>query len=283
MNRREAVRAAAGRLRGIDHLGSSAERDAELLLLWSAGISRAGLYGDPERMLRPEEEARFAGAIGRRLRMEPVQYITGVQEFFGLEFQVSPAVLIPRPETEGLVEAALARLPADRAVRVADVGTGSGAIAVALASRLPRAEVVAIDVSEVALEVARGNARRHGVEGRVEFVRSDLFGGMGVGAREFDAILSNPPYVAEGDRAGMHPEVREWEPAGALFAGVEGMEVYGRLVPEAGRWMAPGGMLGMEIGFGQRERVAGLLGGWDGVEFLPDLRGIARVVVARRR
>ena len=203
---REAQAEAARRLGERAELREQAGRDAEYLLLWALGVERTELFARPERVLTADEVGRVEAAIGRRLRLEPVQYIIGVQEFYGLEFRVTAATLIPRPETELLVEAVLERVPRGREVRIVDVGTGSGAIAVALAVRLPQARLVAVDVSEAALEVARENARAHGVGERIEFLRSDLLGGVGGG--EFEVVVSNPPYIPEGDRAGLHAQVR---------------------------------------------------------------------------
>ena len=217
----------------------------------------------------------------RRVEGEPIQYITGVQEFYGLALAVTPAVLIPRPETELLVEAVLGRLPRAGVLRVADVGTGSGAIAIALAWHLAEARVVAIDCSAEALVVARRNAAAHGVEERIEFVEGDLLGGLAAGA-PLDAVVSNPPYIPEDDRAGLERQVREFEPGLALFAGQDGMAMYDRLLPQAWARLQPGGLLALEIGAGQREAVARRLGAWAGVQFLEDLRGIPRTVLARR-
>ncbi len=282
MTIREVLLKGASQLQAEPRLSSSARQDAELLLFHTLNLPRTALYAEPDRPLSSAEEATYAAAIARRLHMEPVQYITGVQEFFGLPFQVSPAVLIPRPETEGLVEAALTHLSANQPLRLADVGTGSGAIAIALASRLPLAKIVALDVSEAALDVARANARQNSVESQVEFIQSDLFNALTPATPLFDAILSNPPYVAEADRAGLHPEVSHWEPASALFAGADGLEIYRRLIPDARRWLRPGGLLALEIGSGQRDQLAALLTCWDAVAFLPDLQGIARVALARK-
>jgi release factor glutamine methyltransferase len=232
-------------------------------------------------VLTAEQARAYERLIARRLRNEPIQYITGEQEFFGLALRVTPAVLIPRPETEHLVEAVLAEVGASERVRVLDVGTGSGAIAIALASKLPLAEIFAVDISLAALEVARENAARHGLSERVRWVESDLLRAI-AGGEGFDAIVSNPPYVAEGEREAMHPQVREWEPGEALFAGVDGMDVYRRLVPQAWAALRRGGLLAMEIGQGQRGGVAELLAEWRAVRFVDDLRGIARVVVARK-
>lgn len=283
MTLRQAVSAATEQLRGNKDLESTAARDAELLLLHALCLPRSTLFAYPGRLLSAKEQELFASTVERRLHSEPIQYITGTQEFFGLEFEVGPGVLIPRPETELLVQAVLDRLPHDRPVSVLDVGTGSGAIAIAIASRLPNARVTAVDVSPAALEIAGRNVRRHGLEGRVELVVSDLLQGLPLAAGRFNAVVSNPPYVPEVEREGMHPQVREFEPAEALFGGSDGLAVYRRLIPEARAALQPQGLLAMEIGFGQSLALAELLGGWRGVNFLPDLQGIPRVVVARSR
>ena len=282
MNVREAVAWGAGLLGEIPELRETAGRDAELLLLHVLGLERVAIYSDPDRVVSEAEQRAFAEAVERRRRAEPPQYITGRQEFYGLELAVSRATLIPRPETELLVESAVAALRGmPGPLRIVDVGTGTGAIAIAVARELPGAEMVAVDLSAEALEVARGNARRHGIEGRITFAVSDLLGAV-MGGAPCDAVLSNPPYVPVGDRAGMHPQVRDWEPAAALFAGEDGLGIYRRLIPEAAGALRPGGLLAMEFGYGQREALAGLLSGWDGVRFLDDLRGIPRVVLARK-
>ncbi len=277
---REAQVGAARRLAERPELRDQAGRDAEYLLLWALGLPRTELFARPERVLAEEELARVEAAIARRLMLEPVQYITGVQEFHGLEFRVTSATLIPRPETELLVDALLERIPVGKEVRIVDIGTGSGAIAVALAVKLPLAHVVALDLSEAALEVARQNALAHSVSERVELLRSDLLNG--VGEALFDVIVSNPPYIPGGDRVTLHPQVRDFEPRTALFAGNDGLDVYQRLVPQAWARLRPGGLLAMEMGFGQAEALRAMLQGWDGVEVLVDLQGIERVVVATR-
>ena len=172
-------------------------RDAELLLAHVLGWDQAALLTYPERELSEAEAAQYESYLTRRLHSEPIQYITGVQEFFGLAFTVTPDVLIPRPETEHLVEAALARIPQHAAAHILDVGTGSGAIAVTLAHALPQANVTAVDLSAAALTVAQRNAHRHGVAQRITFLQSDLLAGLG--AARFDAVLANPPYIAEGE------------------------------------------------------------------------------------
>ena len=282
MTLRQAVSVTTEQLRGNKDLEPTAARDAELLLLHALRLPRSTLYAYPGRLLSAKEQELFLSTVERRLRSEPVQYITGTQEFFGLALEVGPGVLIPRPETELLVEAVLDRLPRDRPVNVLDVGTGSGAIAIAIASRLPEARVTAVDLSPAALEIAGRNVRRHGLEGRVALVVSDLLDELPEAPERFDAVVSNPPYVPEVEREGMHPQVREFEPAVALFGGPDGLAVYRRLIPQARAVLQPQGLLAMEIGFGQKEAVEGLLTGWRAVQFLDDLQGIARVVSARR-
>ena len=240
---------------------------------------RAWLLTHPEAELTVEQAANFEGWVQRRARQEPVQYILGETEFYGLALRVTPDVLIPRPETEHWVEAALERLRPDTEVRICDVGTGSGAIAVALAHALPRAEVTALDISAAALEIAKENAARHGVAGRVRFVESDLL--SAVRGERFDVVVSNPPYVRDDEV--LETQVREFEPRAALFAGPTGLEVYERLIPEAREALVPGRWLLMEIGHGQRDALANLLRDWDGVEFVADLQGIPRVAIAQLR
>lgn len=279
MTLREAMAAALTRLAGDPELRSSSQQDAEYLLLHRLQISRAALRAHPLRELTAEELAGYEADVARRLRHEPIQYITGEQEFYGLRLRVTPTVLIPRPETEHLVEAVAARLAG--AVRILDVGTGSGAIALALAKELPEAIVTAVDLSPAALAVARSNASALGFAKRVRFLESDLL--EAIDGEKFDAVVSNPPYVPEGDRAGLAAQVREFEPGMALFGGNSGLDVYRRLIPQAYESLEVGGLLAMEIGFGQREAVAGLLDGWREIEFVDDLQGIARVVMAIKR
>lgn len=271
---REIAERAIQRLQGMP----TARRDAELLLMRAVEKDRAWLITHPEAELTPEQASRYEGWIARRARSEPVQYILGETEFFGLTFQVTSDVLIPRPETEHLVEAVLERVSRDAETRICDVGTGSGAIALALARALPRAQVTALDVSAAALRVAEENAGRHGVAGRIRFLESDLL--SAVGGERFDVVVSNPPYVRDSEK--LETQVREYEPHGALFAGPTGLEVYRRLIPQAREALLPDGWLLMEIGHGQREAVAQLLMDWDQVGFKADLQGIARVAMARR-
>lgn len=281
---REAIQAAAEQLARDPHLRASARRDAELLLQHRLGLTRAALLANPTRRLASDELEDYQNLITRRRLHEPVQYITGVQEFYGLNLRVTPAVLIPRPETEHLVEAVLERLPHDRLVTIADIGTGSGAIALTLAAHLPQAAITAIDLSPMALDVARANAEALELSSRVRFLDSDLLASLSPSETHagFDAIVSNPPYVSITDAPELHPQVREYEPSSALFAGADGLEVYRRLVPQAAEALKPGGLLAMEIGHGQTEALAILLAGWKDVIFVDDLQGIPRVALARR-
>ncbi|MHB1937316.1 MAG: peptide chain release factor N(5)-glutamine methyltransferase [Acidobacteriaceae bacterium] len=254
--------------------------DATLLLRHVLGIPHAEMYAYRERPLTALQTEAFNAQIQQRRRGVPIQYITGEQEFFGLTFHVTPDVLIPRPETEHLVEAAIARLRGLRGARIADVGTGSGAIAVALAHALPKAEIVALDISPAALAVAARNAQWNRVANRIRFVESDLL--AAVADETFDAIVSNPPYIAESERKTLPVEVREHEPEMALFAGATGLELYQRLIPASLPQLVSGGWLMMEIGHSQRDAVRALLKDWDEVEFVPDLQGIPRVAIARK-
>jgi release factor glutamine methyltransferase len=284
MTLQQALQLATERFASDEYLRETARRDAELLLMHAASLTRPGLIAHPLRELDAREAAAFEAAVARRLRHEPIQYITGSQEFYGLELAVSPAVLIPRPETEHLVESVLELLPHDRPAAIADIGTGSGAIAIALAVNLPLATVTALDLSAEALDVARSNARRHRLEDRIRFVHSDLLEGLPPAEREghFDAVVSNPPYVPQADAPTLHPQVREYEPASALFAGSHGLTVYERLIPQALRALRPGGLLALEMGYGQREALASLLAGWHDLRFVDDLQGVPRVALARR-
>lgn len=276
----DAIRWAAFALEPSENSSSRNRADANLLLRHTLGISSAELYAHPERTLLPSEAEQFQAHIEARLQGKPVQYITGRQEFFRLDFQVTPDVLIPRPETEHLVEAAISRLKNHPSPQIADVGTGSGAIAVAVAHALPRATIVALDMSPEALSVATKNARQHGVAERIRFLQSDLL--AAVQERSFDAILSNPPYVSLEERASLPREVREYEPAAALFAGPTGLEFYQRLIPSAWLLLKGDGWLMLEIGHGQQSSIQAMLDGWEAVEFVADLQGIPRVAIARK-
>jgi release factor glutamine methyltransferase len=284
MTLRQALTLATDRLAASSSLRDNAHRDAELLLLYVLGLDRATLLAYPTRPLTEPQIGLYEDAIARRLRHEPIQYITGQQEFFGLQLKVTTATLIPRPETEHLVEGVLERISADQPVRILDIGTGTGAIALALAAHLPQAEITAIDLSAEALEVARENAAAHGLEARVRFLQSDLLTGLPQKDQTaaFDAIVSNPPYIPESDRAELHPQVRDYEPALALFAGNLGLDIYGRLIPQAHTALKPGGLLALEIGHGQKDALAVLLERWRNVAFLDDLQQIPRVAIAQR-
>jgi release factor glutamine methyltransferase len=282
MNLRQALSAAVTQLATESHLSDSASRDAELLLLHTLQIPRATLFAHPNRELTPDEQTRYENNITRRLRHEPIQYITGQQEFYGLLLKVTPAVLIPRPETEHLVEAVLKLLPADKPFKIADIGTGSGAIAIAIAVHLPHAEITAFDISAEALAVAAANAREHNVANRIRFLQSDLLSALDHETETFDAIVSNPPYIPAAERDTLHPQVRDHEPATALFGGETGLDVYRRLIPQAYTALKPNGMLALEIGHGQQGDIALLLHAWPNVSFVNDLQQIPRVALARR-
>jgi release factor glutamine methyltransferase len=244
-------------------------------------LDRAALLAHPERPVSRDEQANLQRLIERRLRFEPMQYILGTQEFFGLELRVTPAVLIPRPETETLVEAVLSRLPHDQPLRLVDIGTGSGAIAIALAHALPQAQLTALEISSEALALAAENAATHNLSDRIRFLSSDLLAAV-ADEPPFDAIVSNPPYIPLSDAPSLHPEVRDHEPSQALFAGPDGLDLYARLVPQAQALLKPNGLLALEFGFGQRDSLAALLADWNDVHFVPDLQGIPRVALARR-
>jgi len=257
--------------------GSDTPRlDAELLLAEALGVDRAALVTGPGREVAGPAVRAFQGFVRRRsVEREPVAYILGRKGFRLIDLLVDARVLVPRPETELLVEVGLT-LP--RGARVVDVGTGSGAVALALKHERPDLRVAATDVSADALEVAAANAAALGLE--VRLVRGDLLAGVG----ECDAILSNPPYVAEGERGSLAPEIAAHEPAVALFAGDDGLDVIRRLVPAAAAALTPGGLLALEVAMGQADAVAGLLAaqGFAEVHARKDYGGIDRVVAGRR-
>jgi len=261
------------------HGSPTARLDAELLLGHALGLGRVELYTGFERPLGEDELAECRELIARRAKREPVAYILGRWGFRGLDLDVDRRVLVPRPETELLVDRCLALLDGVAGPAVLDVGTGSGAIALALASELPEARVAGCDVSGDALDVARANGERLGVE--VEWVASDML--AGVEGRRFHLVVSNPPYVAAGEIEALEPEVRDWEPRGATVAGETGLEAIERLVAQAPAALEPGGALVLEVGAGQAAAGAALLEGaglaWVGRD--PDHAGIERIVWGR--
>ena len=255
---------------------------AEVLLLHAIRLdipcNRAWLYAHSTDELRELWWIHYGRYLHQRMQGKPTQYITGVQEFYGREFRVTPDVLIPRPETEGLIEAALARANAAGIhAAIVDIGTGSGALAVTLALKTGRC-VVATDLSLDALQVAKDNAQR--LRAHVSFVACDL--GSSLASQAFDLVISNPPYIPLSQQAGLQREVRDWEPSLALYGGDDGMSVYRRLIPEAARLLRPGGWLMMETGLETAEAVRGLLAEWNSVETLDDLAAIPRVVIGRK-
>lgn len=264
----------------------SARLCAEILLAHAMGCERIRLYTQFDQVPSESVLTPFRDLVRKAAGGVPIAYLIGQKEFFSLPFEVSPAVLIPRPETEILVErvVALVRKERDGTARIVDIGTGSGCIAISLAKHLPQATVAASDVSDAALETARRNAERHGVAERIDFRAGDLFAPWSADdAAAFDVVVSNPPYVAT-ENAPLEPQVREHEPATALFAGADGLDVIRRLVADAPRRLAAGGELLMEIGFDQAEAVRALLtaAGWSNIETYRDHAGIERVFRARR-
>lgn len=271
----------------IQHLTASnvgsPRLNAETLMMFTLGCDRAYLYAHPERELSAEEHECFAAYIAERAAGKPAQYITGHQEFWGIDLAVSPAVLIPRPETEHVVETVLGlagRLRGFEKLKIIDVGTGSGCIAIALASELPAAEILATDISADALKIAQANAARLGFSGGIQFREADLLDGFL--PWHFDLIVSNPPYVGELEPQRTQREVREFEPRAAVFAGPTGMEIYQRLVPQADTCLHEGGWLVMEIGYSIEEPVCALLQAWSEIRTINDLQGIPRVIAARK-
>ncbi|MFZ0742784.1 MAG: peptide chain release factor N(5)-glutamine methyltransferase [Terracidiphilus sp.] len=303
MNLREWLDQGEARLCAGPH-PERARRDTETLMLHTIGKSKAWLLAHLNDDFAGCVAIRYAGLLDRRHKGEPIQYITGETEFYGLPLRVTRDVLIPRPETEHVVESALrlaAQLaPAQRQTlgapcldsetwesnelhpfpRILDIGTGSGAIAIALAHGLPDAQITATDISSSALALAQENAERNAVA--IRFLQGDLL--LPVAEERFDIIVSNPPYVPASDRDSLSVEVRDHEPALALFAGPDGLNVYRHLIPAAFAALTSGGFLALEIGFGQASPIQELLiaSGFHQIEFTPDLQGIPRVVSAQR-
>jgi release factor glutamine methyltransferase len=279
-----AIAAASARLAraGVE----SARLDAELLIAAAAGVSRATLIAGGVEIDAPLAE-RFERMAARREAREPLAYIVGYREFFSLEFVVREGVLIPRPETETVVEAALDFLRERPAARVLDLGTGSGAIAIAIAANAPAARIFALEISKVSLEVAADNARRHRFADRIAFLQGDCFAALVDQAPQFDPfdlIVSNPPYIGEPEFAALAPEVRDFEPRVALDGGCDGMDFYRRIAVGLARWLAPGGEVILEVGAGQADAVEAMMraAGSAVSARRRDLAGIDRVVRARR-
>jgi len=268
---------------GID----SAGQEAFWIVEHALRLPAHHVVADRDRLLSHTELLAARGLIERRVGREPLQYILGTQEFCGLEFDVNPAVLIPRPETELLVEYVAQRIPVERQATIIDVCTGSGCIAVAIARLRPRARVSATDLSNLSLAVARQNATRHAVGERITWLEGDLLGPLAKQELEgrIDVIVSNPPYIAEADWATLQPEVRLFEPRGALVAGPQGTELHQRLLQEAGRYLSPGGALIMEIGAGQAcamRRIVAQIPGYRFHRLVYDAAGLERVVIVER-
>ncbi len=259
-----------------------ARQDAEHFLLGTLAQNRAWLLAHLDESLSVHEADCYRALLERRASGEPVQYIQGVCEFYGFPFRVARDVLIPRPETELVVETAILLMREMGRPRILDVGTGSGAIAIALAKHLTDARIVATDISRAALEIAELNAGRNEVGDRIRFLEGDLL--APVASKSFDLIVSNPPYVAERDRDLLAVEVRDYEPEQALFAGEDGLAVYRRLIPDTFAALVPNGFAVLEIGYGQKARIHALLvdAGFKEITFTTDLQGIPRVASARR-
>ena len=265
----------------------SAEQEALWIVQHVLRLPAHHVVIDRDRLLASTELADVKGLIQRRVGREPLQYVLGTQEFCGLEFHVNPAVLIPRPETELLVEYVAQRISSEQPATIVDVCTGSGCIAVAIARQRPRARLIATDLSSRSLDVARQNAARHSVGERMIWLEGNLLGAL-AGQRlegQVDVIVSNPPYIAEADWATLQPEVRLFEPRGALVAGPKGTELHERLLQEAGRYLSPGGALILEIGAGQARTIRQIVEQISGYRFhrlVYDEAGLERVVIVER-
>ena len=266
--------------------GSSLEEarlEAGSLLSHVMHRDRTFILAHPEHVLDPESLAMYQSLVVRRAAGEPLQYITGHQEFYKLDFEVTPDVLIPRPESEAIVEVALELLPKDRASRLADVGAGSGCLAISILHELPKTSGIAIDVSPAALKIARSNARRHGVIDRLRLIESDLFAAIAA-EEQFDLIVSNPPYVPDGDLDSLQREVG-YEPRSALAGGADGLSIIRRLLHDAPQHLRSAGHLVFEFGFGQHELLLTLIDHhvWDRIETRNDLQGIPRTMVLKQK
>jgi release factor glutamine methyltransferase len=259
-----------------------ARQDAETILLHVLEQSRAWLLAHSEEEIDHSDAIRYEVLILLRYKGEPIQYIAGQTEFYGLPFHVNRSVLIPRPETEHLVEKVLGLAASFNAPRIVDVGTGSGCIAVTLAHHLPHAHITAIDISSKALASASESAFLNRVSSRIRFLEGDLL--APVADEPFEIVVSNPPYVSSADRESLTVEVRDYEPELALFAGEDGLAIYRRLIPAAHAALIPGGFVALEIGYGQDAAIRDLLAesGFEEIEFVPDLQGIPRVACGKR-
>lgn len=280
------VARARERLRRAGIPDVEADLDARVMAQWLLAWDAARFLTSAQEEPPPTFPARYEALVERRANREPMAYLFGGQEFWGLMFEVSPAVLIPRPETELIVEAALELFPdRDAAIQIADVGTGSGCLAVALAHERPNARVMASDISPGAWIIASNNARRHGVEDRVGFALCDTLASTLFDRLTFDLIVSNPPYVPETDRASLQPEVREHEPDVALFGGADGLSIIRQLVPQSVNRLKSEGYLVFELGLGQADAVGELISSTRGLTMVglrPDLQGIPRTAIAKR-
>lgn len=256
-------------------------REAGSLLAFALRKNRTFLIAHPEYELLPEEETRFREFLERRAAREPFQHITGRQEFYGLDFVVTKDVLIPRPETELLVENAIRLLKDRKNPAFCEIGVGSGCISVSILHEAETATAVGLDISEKALEIAGLNARNNGVSNRLELKISDVFAALRQNA-SFDLIVSNPPYIPRGEIKDLQPEVRNFDPLDALTDGADGLSIIEKIAGDAPRFLKSGGFLLLEIGFGQSEKVREMFSPekWQSVEILPDLQGIPRTVVA---
>jgi release factor glutamine methyltransferase len=259
------------------------EREASSLLRLVIKRDRTFLISQPDYRLDAVESIFFKAVIKRRSAHEPFQYIAGKTEFYGLEFDVTPAVLIPRPETEVLVEGAIERLQRADEARFLEIGVGSGCISISVLANLESATAIGVDISEIALAVAEANAAKHKLTDRIQFIESDLF--ANVPADSFDAILSNPPYIPSSDIEDLQPEVRDREPRSALDGGADGLDIVRSIVGASINYLKPGAPLMIEIGFGQSEVVTSLFDAsfWQEPIFLKDLQGIDRIVVSAKK
>lgn len=275
----EILKAAAETLAkgGVDEPG----RQAASLLSLALEKDRTFLIAHPEYEPGSGELALFEDILRRRAGREPLQYIRGTQEFYGLEFEVAPGVLIPRPETEILVENAISLLMEKEGPAFCEIGTGSGCIGISILRKVPGASAVGLDISGAALDLTHKNAEKHGVSDRLRLLRSDLFSALA--PEKFDLIVSNPPYIPKEEYDRLEPEVRDFEPETALTDGGGGLSIIGRIAGESPAFLKPGGFLLMEIGFGQAEKVTEIFNprAWQSFEILPDLQSIPRTVKAR--